>query len=166
MSESQPPGKVPDSTKEFGDAEGLNGLELMQAMRDGRVPPPPIGKTLNFTLTTAEEGHAVFEGDAREDFYNPLGIVHGGWAATLLDSCMGCAIHTTMAPGGHYTTLELKINYIRAISTKTGRLCAEGRVVHRGRRTATAEGRLVDAAGKLYAHGTTTCIILQRDGDM
>ncbi len=160
MSESQPAATSPASTKDLGDTDGLNGLELMLAMRDGRVPPPPISKTLNFTLTTAEEGRAVFEGAAREDFYNPLGSVHGGWAATLLDSCMGCAIHTTMEPGGHYTTLELKINYIRAISTETGRLCAEGRVVHRGRRTATAEGRLVDASGKLYAHGTTTCIIL------
>ena len=160
MSENEPASPAQASTKELGDAEGLNGLELMHAMRDGQVPPPPIGETMNFTLTTVEEGVAVFEGEALKSFYNPLGMVHGGWAATLLDSCMGCAVHTTMEPGGHYTTLELKINYIRAISTETGRLRAEGKVVHRGRRTATAEGRLVDAAGKLYAHGTTTCIIL------
>lgn len=160
MSEDRPAPTAHVSTKELGDTEGLNGLELMQAMRDGRVPPPPIGETLNFVLTEVDEGVAVFEADARADFYNPLGMVHGGWAATLLDSCMGCAVHTTMEPGGRYTTLEIKINYIRAISSETGRLRAEGQVVHRGRRTATAEGRLVDAAGKLYAHGTTTCIIL------
>ena len=161
MSEDRPATTAHASTKELGDTEGLNGLELMQAMRDGRVPPPPIGETLNFVLTEVDEGVAVFEANARKlTFTTRSGMVHGGWAATLLDSCMGCAVHTTMEPGGHYTTLEIKINYIRAISSETGRLRAEGQVVHRGRRTATAEGRLVDAAGKLYAHGSTTCIIL------
>ena len=132
----------------------------MQAMVDGRIPAPPIATVMQMDLVEIGDGSAVFEGRPGEQFYNPIGVVHGGWPATLLDSCMGCAIHTTMAAGARYTTLELKVNYVRSVMADSGTLRAEGRVLHRGRRTATADGRLVDGSGKLYAHSSTTCIIL------
>lgn len=138
----------------------MSGLGAMQAMVDGRIPPPPIAKVMQMDLVEVSDGSAVFEGQPGQQFYNPIGVVHGGWPATLLDSCMGCAIHTTMTAGARYTTLELKVNYVRSVMADSGPLRAEGRVIHRGQRTATAEGRLVDAAGKLYAHSSTTCIIL------
>jgi uncharacterized protein (TIGR00369 family) len=105
------------------------------------------------------EGRVVFIGTPTRAHYNPLGTVHGGWAATLLDSCMGCAVHTTLPAGKGYTTLEIKISYLRAMTDKTGTVRAEGVVLHAGRRSALAEGKLIDAAGKLLAHGTTTCMI-------
>jgi uncharacterized protein (TIGR00369 family) len=138
----------------------LSGLELLQAIRDGRLPSPPIAKLLGFTLVEADTGHAVFEVLPGEQHYNPIGVVHGGLAMTLLDSAMGCAVHSHMPAGGGYTTLEAKTNLVRAITSKTGLLRAIGKTVHVGSRVATAEGRLVDAAGKLYAHATTTCIVL------
>ena len=138
----------------------MTGLEAMQAMVDGRIPPPPIANVMQMDLVDVGDGTAVFEGQPGEQYYNPIGVVHGGWPATLLDSCMGCAIHTTMAAGARYTTLELKVNYVRSVMADSGPLRAEGSVIHRGQRTATAEGRLVDVQGKLFAHGSTTCIIL------
>ena len=140
-------------------ARELSGMELLQGMLDGRLPPPPIGATLEFLPIQLDRGRVVFQGEPKFDFYNPLGSVHGGWAATLLDSCMGCAIHSTLERGFGFTTLELKINFVRAVTHKSGPLRAEGRVIHPGRQAATAEGKLFDAAGKLYAHGTTTCLI-------
>lgn len=138
----------------------LSGLEFMTAIMDGRLPRPPIAQTLGFALTKVEKGLAVFTGEPRWDYLNPIGTIHGGYIATLLDSCMGCAVHTTIEPGFAYTTLEIKVNYVRAVLAGTGKVMAEGRVIHAGRRAATAEGRLVDSAGKLYAHATTTCIIM------
>ena len=138
----------------------MTGLEVMQAMRDGRLPSAAISESLQLDVVEVERGRVVFAGKPSASFYNPLGTVHGGWPSTLLDSCMGCAVHTTLDVAGNYTTLELKVNFIRPIFESTGVVRAEGQVVHAGRRTATAEGRLVDEAGKLYAHGSTTCIIL------
>lgn len=142
------------------DARQMTGLEAMQAMVEGRLPQAPIARIVQMRLIEVAPGLAVFEGRPCEDFYNPLGTVHGGWPATLLDSCMGCAVHTTMAAGERYTTLELKVNYIRSVVADSGTVRAEGRVIHRGGRTATADGRLVGHDGTLHAHGSTTCIIL------
>ena len=140
---------------------GLSGLELIRAIRDAKTPPPNIAGLLGMELVEADEGSAVFTVDARAEFSNPLGTVHGGIAATLLDSAMGCAVHTTLPAGVGYTTLELKINYITAIRLDAGRLTCTGSVIHVGGRVATAEGRLTDAAGRLLAHGTTTCLIFR-----
>jgi uncharacterized protein (TIGR00369 family) len=138
----------------------LTGLQFMQGLVEGRFPAPTIMQALDFRLVEVGPGLAVFEGTPDGRFFNPLGSIHGGYAATLLDSCMGCAAHTTVAAGQGFTTLEVKVNYVRAMSEKTGLVRAEGRVINAGRTVVTAEGRIVDAAGKLYAHGTTTCLIL------
>jgi len=138
----------------------MSGLDLLQAILDGKQPAPPIARTLNFRLSEIAAGRTVFTGTPSLDHYNPLGTVHGGYVATLLDSAMGCAVHTTLAPGQGYTTLELKVNFVRPVLDTSGELRAEGSVIHAGKRTATAESRLLDAAGKLYAHATTTCLIL------
>jgi uncharacterized protein (TIGR00369 family) len=138
----------------------MAGIEFMRAIRDGRLPPPPIAQLMGFSLVEVEAGRAVFELVPGERHYNPIGVVHGGVAMTLLDSAMGCAVHTQMPAGTGYTTLEAKTNLVRAITADTGRLRAIGVTVHVGKRMATAEGRLEDAAGKLYAHSSTTCIVL------
>lgn len=135
------------------------GLEVMQAMMEGDVPYPPINETLDFALVEVVEGRVAFQGTPRVAYYNPLGGLHGGWYATLLDSALGCAIHTTLRPGYGYTTVELSMNLVRGATVDTGPLRAIGEVVHSGRQLATAEARLVDAAGKIYAHGTTTCLV-------
>ncbi len=137
----------------------LTGLEFLQGIVAGRYPAPPIGAALKFRMVKMELGRAVFEGEPDEGFYNPIGSVHGGYAATLLDSCMGCAVHTTLPAGQAYTTLEFKINFVRPMSHATGPVRAEGRVIHGGSRVATAEGNLFDSKRKLMAHGTTTCLI-------
>jgi uncharacterized protein (TIGR00369 family) len=140
---------------------GLSGLEIMERVMDGRFPPPPIARLMGFAIAEIGEGRAVFAAEPAEWMLNPIGSVHGGIAATLLDSCMGCAIHTTLAAGIGYTTTDLQVRYVRGMMPTTGRVLAEGTVVHSGRRQATAEGRIiVEATGKLIAHGTTGCIIL------
>jgi uncharacterized protein (TIGR00369 family) len=140
----------------------LPGLECMQAIIDGTLPPPPIARLLDFEIVAVEDGRAVFAVEPAEWMYNPIGSVHGGIAATILDSCMGCAVHTTLEAGVGYTTTDLQVRYIRAMSDASGRVLAEGRVVHRGRRTATAEGRLfLESDETLIAHGTTGCAILR-----
>jgi len=138
----------------------MAGIDFLRAIRDGKLPPAPISVTLDFTLTEVEPGHAVFEVVPSERHYNPIGVVHGGLALTLLDSAMSCSVQSKVPAGSGYTTLELKVNLVRAITATTGRLRAIGKVVHLGKTIATAEGRLEDAQGKLYAHGVTTCIIL------
>ena len=139
----------------------MSGLAFLQAIRDGRLPSPPISRVLAFRLIEVEQGRAVFEGTPGADHYNPIGSVHGGYAATLLDSCMGCAVQSMLPQGSGYTTLEIKISMIRAISHDTGIVRAEGKVLSVGRRVGTAEGRLVDGAGRLLAHGTTTCLVME-----
>ena len=141
-------------------SRAMAGIEFLRAIRDRRLPAPPIAMLLGFDLVEVEPGHAVFEITPGERHYNPIGVVHGGLAMTLLDSCMGCAVQTHMPAGSGYTTLEAKTNLVRAITSETGKLRAIGRTLHVGKRMATAEGRLEDAAGKLYAHATTTCIVL------
>jgi uncharacterized protein (TIGR00369 family) len=144
-------------------ARSMPGLEFLRAIRDGKLPPAPIAELLGFRLAEADPGHAVFEVTPGEQHYNPIGVVHGGLAMTLLDSAMACSVQTSLPPGAIYTTLEVKINLVRAITGKTGKLRAIGKIVHAGSRVATAEGRLEDAAGKLHAHGTTTYIVLPNE---
>ena len=139
--------------------QGKSGLQIMQAMLAGELPYPHIMQTLDFGLVQVEKGKAVFQGLPQLMHYNPLGSVHGGWYATLLDSALGCAVHTTLCPGQAYTTAELGIHIVRAASLKSGPLRAIGQVVHAGRQLATAEARIVGADGKLYAHGSTTCLV-------
>jgi uncharacterized protein (TIGR00369 family) len=136
-----------------------DGLGFLKAIIDGTLPKPPIADLLGFDITEAETGKAVFECLPEFKHYNPIGTVHGGLAMTLLDSCMSCSIQTTLAKGEIYTTLELKVNLVRAITKDTGLVRATGRLIHRGRTTGTAEGDIRDAAGNLFAHGTTTCVI-------
>lgn len=143
------------------DIAGLTGLQQMQAMLDGRLPYPHIAHTLDFSLVEVGEGRAVFQGQPQLKHYNPLGSVHGGWYATLLDSALGCAVHTMMPVGRAYTTAELGVNIVRAASHKSGPLRAIGTVLHAGRQLATAEARIVGADGKLYAHATTTCLVFE-----
>jgi uncharacterized protein (TIGR00369 family) len=139
----------------------LSGLEFLTALRDGDLPPAPFANLLGMELVEVEHGRTVFAGMPGEQHYNPIGVVHAGLAATLLDSAMGCAVQSTLPAGTGFTTLELKLNLVRAITSATGRISAEGTIVHRGARTATAEGRLTqDSTGKLLAHATTTCILL------
>jgi uncharacterized protein (TIGR00369 family) len=139
--------------------KGLSGLEYLQRIADGRLPSPPITATLGFALVEVKPGFALFTMTPQFRHYNPIGTVHGGVAATLLDSCMSCSIQTHFEAGTGYTTLEIKVNMVRPITEKTGLIRAEGRSLHVGRRSATAEGRILDAAGTLLAHGTTTCIV-------
>jgi uncharacterized protein (TIGR00369 family) len=138
-----------------------SGLDFLRGMLEGRVPRPPISDTLNFYLVEVERGRAVFQGAPKAAYLNPIGSIHGGWTATLLDSCMACAVHTTVPAGQGYTTVEFKLNCVRPIMPDTGPLRAEGKVINAGRTIATSEGRLVDASGKLYAHGTETCLIFE-----
>ncbi|WP_074577763.1 PaaI family thioesterase [Polaromonas sp. JS666] len=143
------------------DVAGKTGMEVMSAMLDGKLPYPHIADTLDFALIEIEPGKAVFQGTPQLKHYNPLGTVHGGWYATMLDSAVGCAVHTMMPAGRAYTTAELSINIVRAASHKTGPLRAIGSVIHCGRQLATAEGRIVGPDGKLYAHATTTCLVFE-----
>ena len=144
---------TPEVIKELG------GLAFLKGIVDGTRPQAPMAETLGFLLVEVEEGRAIFEGVPEYRYYNPIGTVHGGFTATLLDSALGCAIFSTLAKGEAWTTLELKINYVRPLTKDTGPVRAEGRVIHRGRTVATSEGELKDASGKLYAHATTTCMI-------
>jgi len=141
-----------------------DGLSFLKAMIDGSILQPPMTATLGFRLTEAEHGRAVFTGEPRYEYYNPLGSVHAGFAATLLDSALGCAVHSTLAKGETYVTAEFKLNLVRPLTRDTGAVTAEGRIVHRGRTLGTSEGYLRDTAGKLYAHATTTCIIFPASG--
>ena len=140
---------------------GLSGLDMMQAMLRGELPYPPIAETLDFTLVAVGEGTATFQGRPLERHLNPLGTVHGGWFATLLDSALGCAVHTRMPAGRAYTTAELGVNLVRALSPQVPRVRAIGQVLHAGRQLATAEARLVGPDGTLYAHATTTCLVFE-----
>lgn len=138
---------------------GLSGMDIFDAIFSGDLPPPPMGETLDFVPIRMAPGQAVFQGRPLRRHFNPLGTVHGGWFATLLDSALGCAIHTTLPAGRGYTTLELKINLVRALTEAVPLVRAEGKVIHVGRQTGTAEGRIVGPDGRLYAHATTTCLI-------
>jgi len=140
---------------------GRPGLDVLQAMLRGELPYPPIARTLGFQLLEVGEGSAVFQGKPGFDHFNPMGGIHGGWYATLLDSALGCSVHTMMPPGRGYTTAELGVNLVKAIGPKVQRVRAEGRVLHCGRQLATAEAKLVGPDGTLYAHATTTCLVFE-----
>jgi uncharacterized protein (TIGR00369 family) len=144
-------------------AEGLklSGMDYIRAIFHGELPAPPIADLMGFHGVEAEPGRAVFEMTPGPQHYNPIGSVHGGIALTLLDSAMGCAVHTLLEAGVGYTTLEVKTNFVRPIGADTGPIRCEGTVLHRGSRVATAEGRLTDSSGKLLAHGTTTCLLFE-----
>lgn len=143
---------------------GKSGREILQAMMAGQLPYPPMNETLNMMLLEVGEGYAVFQGIPLLQHYNPLGTVHGGWFATLLDSALGCAVQTTLPAGRSYTTAGLNINMVRPASQKTGPLRATGRLIHAGGRVATAQARIEDEQGKLYAHATTTCFLFDVSG--
>jgi len=136
-----------------------SGLDFLRGIISGEIPGPPISRTLDFFLLEVDAGRAVFQGLPAFAHYNPISTVHGGWHATLLDSAMACAVQSLCEAGRAYTTLEFKVNCVRPLTERTGIVRAEGKVVASGRRMATAEGRLFDAEGKLYSHGTTTCML-------
>jgi len=139
----------------------MSGLDFIRAIQSGEIPAPPMAVLMNFAIAWVEEGRAVFEGDPGEEHYNPIGVVHGGYASTILDSALGCAVHTTLPAGVGYTSQTLEVKYLRPITRDTGAVRCEAEVVHRGRKTATSEARLTAAAtGKLVATGTSTCLIL------
>jgi len=144
------------------DVRGLSGVEMLSAMIAGKLPRAPMSRTLDFLLVHVEPGVAIFQGRPSLEHYNPLGSVHGGWFATLLDSAMGCAVQSTLPAGKAYTTMEFKVNLVRALTAEVPVVRAEGRIVHPGRQVAMAEARLVGPDGRLYAHGTTTCLVFDR----
>jgi uncharacterized protein (TIGR00369 family) len=148
-----------DPTPFWHRAEGRSGLELLQLAIAGKLPPPPMAVLMDIQLTEVARGRAVFSGTPQEFHYNPLGSVHGGYGATMLDSAMGCAVHSTLGPGDIYTTLEFKINFLRALTHATGVVRGIGLVINETRTTALAEGSIEDGEGKLYAFATTTCVI-------
>ncbi len=140
---------------------GMAGLDYVRAIQSGEIPPPPIAVVMNFSIEELSEGRAVFVGEPGEEHYNPIGVVHGGYASTILDSALGCSVHTTLPEGVGYTSQTLEVKYLRPITRDTGRVRSEAVVVHRGRKNAVAEAKLTNAeTGKLLATGTSTCLIL------
>jgi uncharacterized protein (TIGR00369 family) len=137
------------------------GLAFLQGIVEGRHPSPPFAASTGIRIVEVAEGRVVFVGTPTDGFFNPLGTIHGGWTAGILDSAMGCAVHSTLAAGQGYTTVEMKLNYVRPILPSAGQLRCEATVIHRGGTLATSDGRLFDASGKLLAHGTETCMILK-----
>jgi uncharacterized protein (TIGR00369 family) len=141
--------------------DGLTGLEYMRRVAKGELEGAPLARLLGMRMTEVDEGRVVITAEVRAEHENGLGIAHGGFAATLLDSALSCAVNTVMPAGKIFTTLEMKINFVRAITRDAGTLSCIGNVIHAGRTTATADGRIVDANGKLYAHGSVTCILFR-----
>jgi uncharacterized protein (TIGR00369 family) len=151
-----------DPTVSAAAGAQLAGLDYVRAIQAGEIPPPPIAVVMNYSIAELEEGRAVFQGEPGEEHYNPIGVVHGGYAATILDSALGCAVHTTCPAGVGYTSQTLEVKYLRPITRDTGVVRCEAEVVHRGRQTATSEARLTAAdGGKLLATGTSTCLIFE-----
>jgi uncharacterized protein (TIGR00369 family) len=149
-----------DPLETFSRIQGMDGLDALRAMIAGELPQPPIAQTLGFQLIEVERGRATFTGEPAEFHYNPIGVVHGGLALTLLDSAMGCAVQSMLDGGAAYTTLEVKANFVRPLTSDTGPVRCTGTVIHPGRTVATAEARIEGADGRLYAHGTSTLLIL------
>jgi uncharacterized protein (TIGR00369 family) len=144
------------------DQRSVSGLEFVQAIVDGRFPHNPMAETLGYRITSAAHGRVVITAQPSSAYFNPAGTVHGGYSATLLDSCMGLAVQSTLPEGWGQTTLEFKISFTRPITAETGLITVEGNVLSQGRRAGTAQGRVTDAQGRLLAHGTTTCLIFER----
>ena len=151
----------PHTALRAAERRGLSGIEFLRAIQRGELPPPPMITLMGMTLATVEEGRVVFTVEPAEYHYNPIGVVHGGLAATLLDSAIGCAVQTLSPAGVAYTTVELKVNYVRALRSGMGVVSGEGTVLHFGRQVALAEARLTGPDGKLYAHATSTCLIMR-----
>jgi uncharacterized protein (TIGR00369 family) len=141
-------------------AGAVSGLEFLTALRLGVQPPAPFADVTEIWLAEVEAGRVVFEALPSARFYNPLGTVHGGWISTLLDSAMGCAVHSTLQPRQTYATVDMTVSFVRPVSERTGKLRCEGKVIHVGGRIATAEGRVWDQAGSLIAHGSETCLLI------
>jgi len=139
----------------------MSGIDALRAIAEGRAPAPPIAVLMNFSITEVEEGRVVFEGEPQEYHYNPIGVVHGGFALTLLDSTLGCAVHSTLPAGVGYTSTDVQTRFIRGITIETGRVRCEATVLHVGRTTAIAEAKLTDRSGKLLAVGTSACAIFR-----
>ncbi len=146
------------------DVAALTGLEQLEAILRGDLPAPPMAATLSFWIESVGEGSVEFRGEPEAGFLNPMGTVHGGWAMTLLDSALGCAVHSTLRPGETYASLGTEVKFLRPLLPSTGQIRCTGTIVSRGQRTATAEGRLTDLAGRIYASGTTTCFIQAAEG--
>lgn len=142
-------------------ARDMSGLEYLEAMRDGHIAPPPITHTLGLEGFKVEKGSVSFIMNPAEFQYNPIGTVHGGVISTILDSAMGCTVHSVLPKGSGYTTLELKVNFLRAVTIKSGTMTATGKLIHAGKSTALVEASLTDADGNVYAHGVSTCLIMQ-----
>lgn len=153
-SQHQVAGVVPQEV-----ATSVSGLDFLSALRDGRYPAAPYAVETDIWITEIESGRVVFEADPSARFYNPLGTVHGGWISGLIDSAMGCAVHSLLKAGQAYTTIDMTVSFVRPVFAKTGRLKCEGKIVHAGSRIATSEGRVWDQGGKLVAHGSETCLI-------
>ena len=149
-----------DQAATVAGGAGLSGLGFMQALIDGKIPPPPIAQLLNMRPTKADHGLAVFECTPDESVYNPIGLVHGGLVCTLADSAAGCAVHTTLEPGAGYTSIDITVNYLRPVTLGTGTLVATGRVTKPGRRVALATAEVTDGAGRLVATATSNCLIV------
>jgi uncharacterized protein (TIGR00369 family) len=148
-----------DPTIVHGNLRRLSGLEFLKGVMAGDFPPPPMAELMNIRISEVESGRVVFEGTPEEYQYNPLGVIHGGMTATLLDSAMGCCVSSCLDAGDLYTTLELKVNYLRPLTLDTGKVRAIATIVHVGRTTALAEGRLLDTQEKIYAFASSTCLI-------
>ena len=152
-----------DPANLWDEASALTGVERLQMVVDGKLPAPPMARLMDIRIVEVSNGRAVFAGTPAEFHYNPIGVVHGGYGATILDSAMGCAVHSTLKAGDIYTTLELKINFLRPLTSATGPVRGIANVIHAGRTTALAEGRLEDAGGRLYAYASSTCLIRRKD---
>ena len=144
-------------------AATLSGLEFLRALQKGDIPPPPMALLMNLAIVEVEKGRTVFSATPGPEHYNPHGTIHGGYTATLFDTALGCAVQSSLDRGVGYTTLELHVNYVRAVTHDTGALRCEAHLLHAGKRVATAEGKLFDARGLLVAHATTTCLISPRE---
>jgi uncharacterized protein (TIGR00369 family) len=147
-------------SRDGGSPAGISGLSFLQRLADGSHPAPPFAKETDIWIVAAERGRVQFDARPSVRFYNPLGSVHGGWIATLLDSAMGCAVHSLLEPGQAYTTVDMSVSFVRAVFERTGKLTCEGKIIHGGGRVATAEGRVWDQAGTLIAHGSETCLVM------
>jgi uncharacterized protein (TIGR00369 family) len=141
-------------------AASIAGLDFLKHLADGSHPAPPFARETDIWIVEAERGRVLFAAMPSKRFYNPLGTVHGGWISTLLDSAMGCAVHSVLLAGQAYTTVDMTVNFVRPVLEKTGKLTCEGKIIHAGGRIATAEGRVWDEAGTLIAHGSETCLVM------
>ena len=151
-----------DPRSSLAAAEGVSGLEYLRGVLGGEFPPPPMALLMRLQILEVESGRVVFGGTPGEEHYNPHGTVHGGWPCTIFDTALGCAVHSTLPAGIGYTTLELHVNFVRPLTLQSGAIRCEANVLHLGKRVATAEAKMRDAAGTLMAHATTTCLIMPR----